>query len=119
MEYNFSRYFEKIERNIKIGDPITINKTIATQKGLSKVRWDLKVNEMPIGRLSKVPFNLNGANSIVGYSVSGIYRYTYQDTIEYDDRNSKDFKRNWCEMAREKGYIYLVEFSGYGKFKNP
>lgn len=56
-----------------------------------------------------------GRNSLQNFTVSGIYRYTYQETLDYDEKHGSDYKIRWCEKARQIGYIYLVEFSGFGK----
>jgi hypothetical protein len=45
-----------------------------------------------------------------------------EDTVEYDkpkyDRRppkpQTDFVKYWTDAAKQRGYIYLIEFSGYG-----
>lgn len=106
---NFNNTFNYIERKMKIGDSVSINGSLLNHKG---------------GNIAKIRNGFLGVGvmNLSGFSVSGIYRYTLNDTIEYDkpkfDRNppkpQTDYAKNWCQSARNKGYIYLIEFSGYG-----
>lgn len=113
-QYNFNNYFENIEKNIKQGNPVSINRNAVTHNGETWVEWILKANTIPFGRLVRTPFAEVEQESINGFSVSGIYRYTFQDTVEYDAKHGTNYSNNWCQSARDKEYIYLIEFSGYG-----
>lgn len=119
-QYNFNNYFERIEKDIKQGDPVIITRNIVNHNGNTWSEFMLSANNLLFGRLVSNPFQNEGQNYMNGFSVSGIYRYTYQDTIEYDlthfDRNGRNtnYAENWCEAAKDKGYIYIIEFSGYG-----
>jgi RecQ family ATP-dependent DNA helicase len=113
-QYNFKNHFNSIEKNIKQGDPVSINKKPVIYNEKTWVEWNLKANSISFGRLVRNPFNGNENELITGFSVSGIYRYTFQDTIEYDTKHGTNYSDNWCRNARDKGYIYLIEFSGYG-----
>ena len=32
--------------------------------------------------------------------------------------NGRPFANNWTEDSKKRGYIYLIDFSGYGKIVN-
>ncbi|HUN01419.1 MAG TPA: hypothetical protein PLS00_01085 [Niabella sp.] len=123
-QFNFNNYFESIETNIKHGDAVTINRKIINHNGNTWTEFVLSANNISFGRLVSNPFQHEGQNYMNGFSVSGIYRYTYHDTIEYDlthfDRNGRNttYAENWCQAARDKSYIYIIEFSGYGNIVN-
>ena len=114
-QFNFNRYFKRIEEGIKIGSPVSIEKNTVNNNGNTWVEWILRSNGIPFGRLVKPPVGGVEVVSISAYHVSEIYRYTYQDTIEYDGRHGTTYANNWCQSAIDKGYVYLIEFSGYGK----
>ncbi|MBX2907852.1 MAG: UvrD-helicase domain-containing protein [Taibaiella sp.] len=59
--------------------------------------------------------NKAGHSPVHGFRVSNIYKWTLDETIEADTRNDTTFARNWSSAAMQRRYIYLVEFSGYGK----
>ncbi|MBT4412147.1 MAG: UvrD-helicase domain-containing protein [Bacteroidetes bacterium] len=119
-QFNFNNYFSRIEKYIKQGDSVSIIRHPVNHNGKSWIEWNLKANTILFGRLAKAPFTDVVQKAINGFSVSGIYRYTFQDTLEYDkthfdnNGNNTTYAENWCKNARDKGYIYLIEFSGYG-----
>lgn len=113
-QFNFRNYYERIEKNIKQGDTVSINKSIVVNNGNTWTEWILKSNTIPFGRLVRSPLTDEETESINGFCISGIYRYTYQDTIEYDRKHGTNYATNWCEAAVNNEYIYLIEFSGYG-----
>ncbi len=113
-QYNFKNHFNSIEKNIKQGDPVSIKKNTVIHNRKTWNEWTLKANSITFGRLVKSPICGNENELITGFSVSGIYRYTFQDTIEYDTKHGTNYTDSWCQSARDKEYIYLIEFSGYG-----
>jgi ATP-dependent DNA helicase RecQ len=41
--------------------------------------------------------------------------WTYEDTLNFDNDNpGKNYAANWCLRAKIQGYIYLVDFAGFG-----
>jgi hypothetical protein len=56
----------------------------------------------------------NGSTSITGFRISNIYKWTLPDTKNFDLKNCTNFENSWTETAKQRGYIYLVDFSGYG-----
>ena len=75
----------------------------------------------------KLTEKLNGSTSIAGFRITSIIKWTYADTEKYDSQPKKDkfgntkfpieypdTKIHWSDEAKARGYIYLIEFSGYG-----
>jgi ATP-dependent DNA helicase RecQ len=46
--------------------------------------------------------------------VNEVVVWTYDDTCKFDSENGTNFARDWCPEAMKKGFIYLVDFAGYG-----
>ena len=106
-----NRVFNTIEQTLKFGDVITLKK--ATNN------WFLNFNGSKMGCLSNTVSNrlssrVNSNTSINGFRVSNIYKWTWEDTTSFDLKNNANFANSWSEIARQRGYIYLIEFSGYG-----
>jgi ATP-dependent DNA helicase RecQ len=104
--------FNTIEQNLKFGSPISLRK--ATNN------WFLNLNGSRIGCLSKKVSNYlstksNDHTTIDGFRVSNIYKWTLEDTKKFDSKNNTNFENSWTETAKQRGYIYLIEISGYGK----
>ena len=58
-----------------------------------------------------------------GFIVSSIYVHTYQDTLKSDQEwinkgKPKEWERpfadKWTHSSKERGYVYIIDFSGYG-----
>jgi hypothetical protein len=103
--------FNMIEQTLKFGSIISLRK--ATNN------WFLNLNGSRIGCLSKKVSNYlstktNGHTAIDGFRVSNIYKWTLEDTRNFDLKNSTNFETSWTDIAKQRGYIYLIEFSGYG-----
>ena len=114
-QFNFNNYFENIEKNVKHGNSVSIHRKTINNNGNTWVEWRLKTDSIWFGRLVQNPFAEDEQDSLNGFCISGIYRHTFQDTVEYDNRHpATKYASNWCQDAIDKGYIYLIEFSGYG-----
>jgi ATP-dependent DNA helicase RecQ len=88
--------------------------------------WLLEVDGKRIGCLSKefstsLTNQMNGQNQLKGFVCSNIYKWTYKETVDYDNThqdkhgNKTTYATGWTDEAKQRGYIYLIEFSGYGK----
>jgi ATP-dependent DNA helicase RecQ len=104
--------FNTIEQTLKFGSTISLRK--ATNN------WFLNFNGSRVACLSiKVSNYLstktNGYTAIDGFIVSNIYKWTLEDTKKFDLKNNTTFENSWTDIAKQRGYIYLIEFSGYGK----
>ncbi len=51
-----------------------------------------------------------------GYRVNEIVVYTLEDSKAYDAKNGTNYTQEWYHAAEKQGYIYLVNFAGYGQW---
>ena len=107
---------EYININIKSGDFILVKKRNVSYNGSV-----FTVNELykdnsnkPIGELANNSSFMNTHVSLSGFVVNEVVVWTYEDTCKFDTENTTNFAKDWCPEARKKGYIYLVDFAGYG-----
>lgn len=56
----------------------------------------------------------NDALEVAGFFVNQVVVWTYQDALESDRRNKSNFANRWSKEAKAQGYIYLVDFAGFG-----
>ena len=57
---------------------------------------------------------INNINRLQGFRVSDICIWTYEETLKAA-ATGKDFSHLWCENAKKKGYIYVVQIAGFGE----
>ena len=50
-----------------------------------------------------------------GFFVSDIFAWEYEDSVRYDEKHRTDYSKNWLAAAKEQGYVYIVQISGFGK----
>jgi len=109
--------FDFIQRDMKVGLSIGLVRP--------KTYWLLEINGKRIGCLSKktstsLTNQINGSNQLTGFVCSNIYKWTYEETVNYDNTHKDEHGNNttyvtaWTDEAKKRGYIYLIEFSGYG-----
>ncbi|WP_299150337.1 UvrD-helicase domain-containing protein [uncultured Dokdonia sp.] len=116
MYWNASTYgsssFEFIRDHVKIGDEIMLTPT--NRAGFTF--WHAIVNNRNVALLSKSMVSIiQNITQVKGFIVSSIYVSTYDDT-KYSDRiNNTNYADNWTQEAIDRGYVYLIDFSGYGK----
>jgi RecQ family ATP-dependent DNA helicase len=106
-----NKVFNFIETELKSGSPLLLKRAINN--------WFVYSNSKKIGCLSnKVSIYLSskvtGNIIISGFRLSHIYKWTLSDTQNYDSKNNTKFEESWSEEAKRRGYIYLIEFSGFG-----
>jgi ATP-dependent DNA helicase RecQ len=111
-----------IKINIKSGDLVSINLTthglhsfyeITDQSGIIVGQLS-----MPSGQPHEDKYKKQEAlrkHGLKGFVINEIVQYSYSETLDYDAKNGTNFANYWCEGARLQGYIYLVDFAGYGK----
>jgi len=120
--YNFCnrRVNDYIKSSIKSGDFVFVKKRIVPYNGSSFVVHELfKLNTTnAIGELAR-DSNILGQNERVsGFVVNEVVVWSYEDTRKFDNEHGTNFSNDWCEEAKNTGYIYLVDFAGYGKIEN-
>ena len=74
----------------------------------------------PVGFLStrsriRERMRIENATMISGLFVNEVLVWTYRDTEEYDRKNGTTFAQQWCDEAKKQGFIYLVDYAGYGR----
>jgi len=112
-EYNekIQNVYEKIDRNIKIGSPIELRKNV--NQGITY--WDVYSNNINCGQLKPGAYPNTNKEILKGFLVSSVERYTYKESLKYDEKNNRDLARKWCQESKDRGFIYLVDFAGFGK----
>lgn len=122
--YN-SEINEYIKSSVNSGDEITL-------KGKSVFHNYIKVAHLSNAAFEKMP----PSDTLNGFVVNEVVVWSYEDTIAYDRKKPddfdnwslarrkgkpdidgfySDFHKSWCPAAVTNGYIYLVDFAGYGK----
>lgn len=84
-------------------DGTTVGKLSSTSGIVTKVEEKMNKGEMEL------------APGLTGVFVNEVYVWTYEDTLKYDEANNTDYRKLWSDQAKEKGYIYIVDFAGYAK----
>ena len=116
--YNASSYnyanFEKI-KDIPIRSPAWIKKSQYTGYNF----YEIFANGCKVGQLSGNSFirktmENNGINQLNGFFVSDVVAWTYEESLQYDQKNNTTFSKKWCDDAKKRGYIYIVVISGMG-----
>lgn len=103
--------YEYIRDNVKIGDEIYLNKVEGAY-----TFWYVMHNNQKIAQLSRAMITkLVGLSELNGFVVSSVYVSTHEETTISDEKNGTQYAGNWTPMAKERGHIYLIDFSGYGK----
>ncbi|AFC23727.1 DEAD/DEAH box helicase [Saprospira grandis] len=110
--YNFSKGVnDYIKKYIKVGDQVSIH---FRQHGNYLFR-ELIHNDTAVAALSKNAIRTTNNNTLLGYIVSEVIVYTLEDSKVYDAKNGTNYTQKWCPAAIKQGYIYLVNFAGYGQ----
>ena len=72
---------------------------------------------MPSGRPREDEYRKQAAlrkDGLTGFVVNEIVQFSYEETMKSDEKNGTTYARDWCQEARDQGYIYLVDFAGFG-----
>ena len=121
---NFFSCNQYIEKGVSKNDQLTLNQYINSY-GTST--YNVVHNGHVVARLSRKSKILSkavaesrdmgttGLPQLNGLFVSEVYVWTWEDTVRYDEENSTDFCKFWGDAAKQKGYIYIVDFAGYAK----
>jgi RecQ family ATP-dependent DNA helicase len=106
-----------IASSIVSGDFLRIERrTVAYPGGTFTVHELFKEGEKrPIGQLASGAKNLLAQERVSGLVVSEVVVWTYQDSLKYDEEHGTDYASKWCKEAIEEGFVYLVDFAGFGQ----
>lgn len=103
--------FEHIKNNVKIGDEIYLKKVEGAY-----TYWYVMHNNQKIAQLSRaMVIKLGNLSELRGFAVSSVYVNTLEETILSDEKNDNEYAKKWAQTAKERGFIYLIDFSGFGK----
>lgn len=125
-----------IAYNVRKNDPVEIRRDKAkTKNGQQFYTYNIIHNKKNVGQLSGSSsiaqhMKTNNIEKLTGFFVSDVFYWSYQDTLDADERRKKDFLKNpvkfkfkepepfakkWCSEAHDQGYIFIVNIAGYGK----
>lgn len=117
-KYNFdSGVCKYISQNVNSGDLIYIQKRVIPNGSNPFTVHEIfkEGHNRPIGELSRDAGKLLKHDIIKGLIVNEVVVWTYEDTLKFDSENpGKNYSSNWCDGAKNQGYIYLVDFAGFG-----
>ncbi|HUM50619.1 MAG TPA: UvrD-helicase domain-containing protein [Chitinophagales bacterium] len=115
--YNYNNGVNNyINTTIKSGDFISIKKRIVPYNGSQFTVHEIlkEGSNKPIGELSRNADFTSNYSNISGFVVNEIVVWTYDDTCKFDLENNTNYANDWCQEAKNQGYIYLVDFAGFG-----
>ena len=117
--YNFQKGVNSfIANTIKSGDPICLKKRTVPNNGnpFTVVEILIEGTNRVIGQLARNT-NFMGDHEIIrGFIVNEVIAWYYEDSVKFDSENpGYNFAQKWCDAAKNNGFIYLVDFAGYGQ----
>ena len=102
---------EYIRTNIKVGDLVSIQtKRVSNYTFKELVHAGKVVGSVSVRAIE----NLDRIESAKDFVVNEVVTWSFNDTKEYDERNNTTYQMDWCEQAKQKGFVYIVDFAGYG-----
>lgn len=133
--YNFNGN-KAIAYNVRKNDPVEIRRHRGiTRNGQQFTTYNITHNGNIVGQLSRRSsiahrMETDDIELLTGFFVSDVFYWTYQDTVNSDERRVSEYQSNsgtfyyrqpelyaskWCDDARKQGYIFIVNIAGYGK----
>lgn len=125
-----------IAYNVCKNDAVSIKRYCGiTHDGQKFSTYNIIHNGNCVGQLSRkssIALRMEAENIsyLMGFFVSDIFYWTYQNTLEADKRILQEYNNNpakfnyikplpfaskWCDEARKQGFIFIVDIAGYGK----
>ncbi len=117
--FNFKNVNSYINTLVKSGDFVFVRERTVPYNGTHFIVHELlKENtNKPIGELARksdINKDIKDHQSVSGFVVNEVVVWSYEDTRKFDLENATDFAKDWCQEAKSQGYIYLVDFAGFG-----
>lgn len=105
-----------INTSVKSGDFVFVRRRVVPYNGTYFIVHELlKENTTrPIGELAGNANIVRDHQTVSGFVVNEVVVWTYEDTCKFDLEHNTGFANDWCPEARNQGYIYLVDFAGFG-----
>lgn len=104
--------FEYIRDFVKIGDEVKLS---PFYRGGYKF-WEAVVGNRSVASISRATSQLiDHLPEVQGFVVSSIYVNTYEETVYSDEirNNGDEYAKKWTQESKDRGFIYLIDFSGY------
>lgn len=111
--YNTVSINQKIKLQIKSGDPVLVQKKVNGKHTFFELHHEIL--NIVIGSISSSAGRIKDFNKVSGFVVNEVVIWTYEDSMRSDERNGTSFSSQWCPEAKALGYVYVVDFAGYGK----
>ena len=102
---------------MRSGDLVFINRKVSNDGKFVFHEVHHKNRNQIIGSISKNSEKIKNATRLDGFLVNEVVAWTYEDTIVFDSKTSEfdyKFQKDWCPEAIKQGYVYVVDFAGYG-----
>ena len=91
--------------------------------------WEVFWNNSKIAKLSSknIPNEMKKFRCLEGFVISSVCVHTFEETQRSDEEwelkgkpfeKGRPYSEKWSDESKQRGYIYLIDFSGYGKIKN-
>ena len=105
-----------INTSVKSGDFVFVRRRVVPYNGNHFIVHELlKENTTrPIGELAGNANIVRDHQTVSGFVVNEVVVWSYEDTCKFDSENDTNFAKDWCKEAKNQGYIYLVDFAGFG-----
>ncbi len=108
-------YLRYMREEVEPGDPVTL----ARERGSWYVQHDghriAELASKVSRKLERRTDSNTGSLEVEGITVSDVVRYTYENSLEYDQENDTDYTDYWSEVFEDEGYTYLVNFAGFAQ----
>lgn len=110
-----------IGQNIQKNDEVSVIRTCKqSADGRAYSICSIHHAKGEIGQLSssssiKRTMDAQGINRLEGFFVSDIFAWTFEDSKKSDTKNQTNYSDRWGTQARNKGRVFIIEISGYGK----
>jgi RecQ family ATP-dependent DNA helicase len=107
---------EYIRSSVKTGDLVSIRTKRVQYQGQQIAFKELIHNEKVVGSVSvKAVPNLEHIEVASDFVVNEVVVWSFKDTVDYDQRNDTHYQKDWCDEAKQKAFIYIVDFAGFGR----
>lgn len=104
--------FDFINSHVGVGNEVIL-KSFTDMR--NNFKWGVWVSGKQVGLIKIGEMKGFGGPKIIGFAVTSVVVYTYEETVAYDLKHGTTFALRWKDHARETGYTYIVDFAGYGK----
>jgi RecQ family ATP-dependent DNA helicase len=121
-EFNYKKGVnDSIKNSLKSGDEVsiklTVNKGFEFYEIIDSKGKAIGQLSMPSGKPHTEEHKKQVAlrkHGLKGFVINEIVQFSYDETLKSDEKNGTTYAKDWCLEARNQGYIYLVDFAGFG-----